>query len=343
MKRGDNKYAFHMVIKIYEPVYFLLLSGVVLCCAPRSGEYVYVGGWGSRGSGDGQFESIVDIAVARNGDVYIVDDCGHRLHRFTATGSFLSNQFFAEPPEGRFGMWVSGWPVAVAVAPDGSIYIADDANGRIERIRFTGSGSALREKDFITLSENYIVGDIAVTPSGYIYIADMSSPFIDRYAPSGSRLGRWGPAVTGGLDNCEYECSLSLAVAADEKVYVVDVIDDYVAYFSANGSPLGRWGKEGSGEAEFNSPHAVAVGPDGTVFVADTGNHRVQYFTADGSFLGSFGAFESGKDHSDSPSSLAVAPDGTVYVGDDQVGRPSVGDDHTCRIQYFKVYSGPNR
>ncbi len=305
----------------------------MLSCAPGNEEYVYAGGWGSRGPGDGQFESIVDIAVAPNGYVYVIDDCGHRLHRFTATGSFLSNQFFAAPPEGRFGTWVSGWPTAVAVAPGGSIYVADDANRRVERVRFTGSGSALREKNFIAFGENYLAGDIAVAHNGDVYTADMFSPFIDRYSSSGSRLGRWGPAVTGGLDDYEYGCSLSLAVAPDEKVYVVDVVNNYVAHFSPNGSPLGRWGKKGPGEAEFDSPHAIAVAPDGTVFVADTGNHRVQYFTADGSFLGSFGAFKVGKGQSYVPSSLAVAPDGTVYVG----------DDHTCRIQYFKVSPGPNR
>jgi tripartite motif-containing protein 71 len=316
-----------MVIRLYKPICFLLLSVVVLTCAPGSREYVCSGGWGSRGSGEGQFESVVDLAVGRDGDVYVIDDCGHRLHRFTATGSFLSNRFFPEPPEGRFGTWVFGWPTAVATAPDGSIYVADNANRRVERIRFTGSGAALRQKDIIAFNENYLVEDIAVAHDGDIYAADMFSPFIDRYSPSGSHFGRWGPVVTGGLSGAEYENSLSLAVAPDGKVYVVDVIGNHLTYFSPNGSPLGTWGRKGSGEGEFESPHAVSIAPDGTVFVADTGNHRIQYFTGVGSFLGSFGAFGAGKERSESPSSLAVAPDGTVYVG----------DDHTCRIQYFKV------
>jgi sugar lactone lactonase YvrE len=306
---------------------------VVLTCAPGNREYVCSGGWGSRGSGDGQFESIVDLAVARNGDVYIIDDCGHRLHRFTATGSFLSNQFFAEPPEGRFGIWVSGWPVAVTTAPDGSIYVADNANRRVERITFGASGMALRQKDIIVFNENYLVDDIVAAHDGGIYTAAMNSRFIDSYSPSGFRLGRWGPVVTGGFSGAEYESALSLAVAPDGNMYVVDSIDNYVIYFSPSGSRLGAWGRKGSGEGEFESPHAIAVATDGTVFVADTGNHRVQYFTANGSFLGSFGAFESGKGQFYGPSSLAVAPDGTVYVG----------DDHTCRIQYFKVSPVTNR
>jgi tripartite motif-containing protein 71 len=322
-----------MVFKLYKAIYFLLLSAVVLSCAPGSREYVYGGCWGSQGLGEGQFESVIDLAVGRNGDVYVIDDCGHRLHRFTATGSFLSAQSFTGPPEGRFGTWVFGWPAAVATAPDGSIYVADNANRRLERIRFTGSGAAIRQRDIVVFNENYLVEDITVAHDGDIYAVNTSSPFIDHYAPSGSRLGRWGPAVTGGLDELGYECSLSLAVAPDGNVYVVDLTDNCVTYFSSNGSLLGRWGKKGSGGGEFESPHAVSIAPDGTVFVADTGNHRIQYFTADGSFLGSFSAFGAGKGQPGSPSSLAVAPDGTVYVGDDR----------TCQIQYFKVSPVKNR
>jgi DNA-binding beta-propeller fold protein YncE len=270
----------------------------------------------------------MDIAVAPNGDVFAVDYDNDALLRFSASGTLLDTLDFEPPPEGKFKSYISSGPTAVAVSRDGSAYVTDAANHRVERIKFGCSAPLVRESDFITFSESTLLDQLAAEPGGGIYVTFGLYPDIELYSDAGVSQRYIGPVVTGGLGRCicEYRCSFDLAVAPDGNIYVVDSIDNYVAYFSPDGSRLGAWGREGSGDGEFNSPRAIAVGPDGTVFVADTENHRVQYFTANGSFLGSFGGLGSSDRKFYGPSGVAVAPDGTVYVADSR----------TERIQYFR-------
>jgi tripartite motif-containing protein 71 len=315
-----------MVNKFSKGLIITVLLGAFLINVERYREYAYAGGWGSRG--DGQFKSLEGIAVAPNGDVFAVDDDKHTLFRFSGSGALLDTSRFEPPPESKFDFQMYGCPTAVAVGPDGSVYVVDGENRRVERIKYGRLGPPVRKRDFITFNESTLPNEVAVGPDGVIYIKYYLSCGVKIYSDTGSFLRCRSPVITGGLGGycCEFEFSFDIAVAPNGNMYVVDGIDNYVTYFSPSGSRLGAWGREGSGEGEFNSPLGVAIGPDGTVFVADTGNHRVQYFTAAGSFLGSFGGLGSGQGRFYGPDSVAVAPDGTVYVADFR----------TDRIQYFR-------
>lgn len=314
-----------MATKFSKGLIIALLLGVSLIGVEERREYKYAGGWGSRD--DARFGSVMDMAVAPNGDVLTIDYDNDALLRFSASGTLLDTLDFEPPPEGKFNSYISGGPTAVAVSPGGTVYVTDAANRCVERITFSRSGPPVRESNFITFNELYFLDQLAVGPDGGIYVTFGLWPDIRLYSDAGVSLRYFGPVVTGGVGRCicDYSCSFDLAIAPGGNIYVIDSIDNYVTYFSPDGSRLGAWGREGSGEGEFNSPRAIAVGPGGTVFVADTENHRVQYFTAAGSFLGSFGGLGSSEGKFYGPSSVAVAPDGTVYVADFR----------TDRIQYF--------
>jgi hypothetical protein len=62
------------------------------------GGWVYEGKWGSYGTGNGQFINPASVAVAPNGNVYVVDFGNDRVQYFTSTGSFL----------GKWGKWGEG-------------------------------------------------------------------------------------------------------------------------------------------------------------------------------------------------------------------------------------------
>ena len=79
-----------------------------------------LGKWGSEGSGPGQFNRPLAIAVAPDGTVYVTDGPSYRVQYFDASGTFL-------------GTWGSGrtsdarpqFAVGIGVAPDGrTVYVA---------------------------------------------------------------------------------------------------------------------------------------------------------------------------------------------------------------------------
>jgi DNA-binding beta-propeller fold protein YncE len=58
-----------------------------------------------------------------------------------------------------------------------------------------------------------------------------------------------------------------------------------VLKFDRAGKLLKQWGTKGTGDGEFNLPHAVCLDANGRVYVGDRENNRVQVFDAEGKFL----------------------------------------------------------
>jgi sugar lactone lactonase YvrE len=293
----------------------------------------------------GQFASPSDVAVAPDGTVYVADSGNHRIQRFSATGQFLGTWGSWGNDEGQFGyrMYYASagtlgpGPSGVAVAPDGTVYVADKFNHRIQRFSPTGQflgqwGSSGSGDGQLHLPEG-----VAVAPDGTVYVAQIWIPRIQRFSATGQFLGQWdtpGWDVAVAPDSTVYVATNSriqrfsatgeflgewdapaqgVSVAPDGTVYVADNFNHRIQRFSATGQFLGKWGDEGSGDGQFDGPSGVAVASDGMVYVADTLNHRIQCFSAMGEFLGKWGSYSSG-DELWQPGDMAVAPNGTLYM-----------------------------
>ncbi|RPI25051.1 MAG: TIGR03663 family protein, partial [Chloroflexota bacterium] len=95
---------------------------------------------GSIGVEPGQFTNPRDIAVAPDGSLYVADSGNHRIQHLAADGSVLQvwgtygvTDANGTAPAGTF--WE---PWGVAVGPDGSVYVSDTWNNRIQK--FTADG-----------------------------------------------------------------------------------------------------------------------------------------------------------------------------------------------------------
>src|SRR5205814_1918932 len=89
---------------------------------------------GITGSGDGQFNGPVNIAVDSSGNVYVADTLNHRIQKFTSAGNFLTAWGSHGSTNGQFG-----YPEGVATDGSGNVYVADTQNYRIQKFTSTGT------------------------------------------------------------------------------------------------------------------------------------------------------------------------------------------------------------
>jgi hypothetical protein len=70
---------------------FLISGSHLLASGPyHTDDYVFIGAWGSEGTGAGQFEYPKGIAIDGNDNVYVADNWGNKIQKFTVAGGFLA-------------------------------------------------------------------------------------------------------------------------------------------------------------------------------------------------------------------------------------------------------------
>lgn len=235
---------------------------------------------GIAGSGNGQFSYPEGIAVNQStGDVYVVDGENLRVEEFSATGEFIRKWGEEGTGGGKFGKKsIYGWEGAdgIAVAPNGTVYVADTANHCVQQ--FKEEGKYVKEWGSAGHGGGGTfngLGNVAVAPNGNVYTSEESSVDHVQEFSGIEEVAQWGPAEAG---------SEGIAVAANGSVYVSDRASGAsVQTFSSSGELFGQWGSEGSGIEQFVRPTGVAVDPlNGDVYVVSGGmfgsGARLEYF-----------------------------------------------------------------
>ena len=118
---------------------------------------------GVAGSDRAHFDMPTDVAVARDGSVYVSDGYGNgRVVKFSRRGEFLRAWGTKGSGRGQFDT-----PHGIAVDPRGRVYVADRGNARVQV--FDGRGRLLDVWDGAEYGRPWAV---RVGPDGLVYLVD---------------------------------------------------------------------------------------------------------------------------------------------------------------------------
>ncbi|MGA8352793.1 MAG: hypothetical protein WB698_01320 [Solirubrobacteraceae bacterium] len=281
--------------------------------------------FGSLGSGNGQFDEPMAVAVGSEGDAYVVDQENDRIEKFTSTGSFLE----AYTPETGNNTKRLDNPNGIAISPkSGDIYIANTGRGSV--VVLNGKGEFLtewtevkREKapnEWVTHHFASPVG-IAVNAGGHVFVSNNESDEIYEIGESGTLESEFGGK---GTEGGEFE-GAGLLTFANGVLYVVDHGNKRVEEFSPTGTYFGQFGSAGSSPGQFKKPWGIAAAPvTGDLYVSDEEGDTVSQFSPAGKYLGQVGWYGTGEMEFEGPAGLAVSSTGSVYVADEYNNRVSM-------------------
>ncbi len=262
------------------------------------------------------------LAFARDGSFYVADSLNHRIlhlgsdgRLISSWGSFAQSTDQAAAPAGTFNE-----PWGVAVGPDGSVYVTDTWNHRIQK--FSRDGNPLTQWGIFgqaeTLDALYGPRGIAVGPDGRVFVADTGNKRIVVFDANGNPITQFG---SGGFEPGQFDEPVGIAVDSNGKVYVADTWNQRIQTFlpSADGltfTPDRQWDAfSWFGQSLENKPF-IAVNSQGHVFVTDPDGYRVLEFSGSGELIRVWGDYGETPTTFGLPSGIAVAPDGRIWVTD---------------------------
>jgi sugar lactone lactonase YvrE len=209
-------------------------------------------------------------------------------------------------------------PADVSRAADGSLWIADENNNRIEKLNEKGEFLAA----YGTLGSgngqlSHPTG-IELDSSGNPWVSDSGNNRIEELNSKGEYVRKFG---TAGSGNGQLSAPQGIALAANGNVWVSDTANNRIEEFSSTGSFLGAFGSNGSGNGQFKEPSSLDIGPGGNVWVADAGNNRIEELNEKGEFVAVYGTLGSGNGQLSHPDAIEVDTGGSVWVADQNNGR----------------------
>lgn len=209
-------------------------------------------------------------------------------------------------------------PRNVAVAQDGTIYVLDSDNQRVQY--FSPSGEYLGMWDAKEQGGFNQPWGIAVSPEGEVFVADTWNHRIMKFSSKGEFLLQWY-ANDPTEPNKTFYGPRALAVDTMGEIYISDTGNKRILIYSTDGTFIAQFGTAGTGVGELDEPVGIAVWHDQLLAVADTWNQRVQIFDVSGeapsfAVVGSFDIAGWYSQSLDNKPYLAFDKDGNILVTD---------------------------
>ncbi|MBL8747075.1 MAG: hypothetical protein JNK58_12065 [Phycisphaerae bacterium] len=195
-------------------------------------------------------------------------------------------------------------PIAVALADDGEIYVADGVHGAV--LVFDKGERFSRSLAFPKLKP----GSIALSGER-LYISDLGRQqvlIVNRR--TGKEIGTIGQT---GDENGQFRLPVGVATDQAGNVYVADMMRCNVQKFTPDGGFIASVGQMGDHAGGFARPKHLAVDREGIVYVVDSSFQNVQMFNSEFQLLMHFGSAGDFPGAMNLPVGIAVTDESLEY------------------------------
>jgi sugar lactone lactonase YvrE len=291
---------------------------------PYAGKYVDLTAdtfFGESGAGNGQLNTAHGIAIAPNGNIYIADSNNNRVQYFSSTGAYLGSWgTLAKVDDGNAVGGTFNEPWGIAIGPDGSVYVTDTWNYRIQKFTADGQFLTMWGKGGQGETPDSFWGPrgIAVDAAGRVFVTDTGNKRVVVFDADGNYLTQFGAA---GMDNGQFDEPVGIAVDANGLVYVADTWNFRIQVFAPDSSGMNysflrSWTIHGWDTQSAQNKPFLALDASGNVFVTDPDNYRVLEFDNNGNIIQGWGAYSSGIDGFGMAVGITTDSEGHVWVVD---------------------------
>jgi DNA-binding beta-propeller fold protein YncE len=248
--------------------------------------------------------------VARNGQVFVSDTVGRRVHVF----DYPRKRYYTL---GTKGVGAVRKPLGMAVDDAGNLYVVDGTTQRVmiydlEGIYQTAIAidSGLERPSGIAVTQDgnrvYVVDTGGVTSRNHgVHIFD-------------GRGNKIRAVTTRGTGEGEFNLPKDCALGPDGNLYVVDTGNFRVQVLDGEGNFLRAFGEAGRFSGQFGHPKSIAVDREGKIYVSDTNFGIFQIFNNEGRILLAVGgrSADGGPGKFLLPAGISVDVDGRIYVAE---------------------------
>ena len=283
------------------------------------------------------------IAYDSTGNLYIADAARHQVFEATLGGAWLvvagsGVQGFAGDGGAAAAAELNA-PQAIAVGPDGTLYIADTGNqrirtvvnGNIATIAGNGKASYFGDGGVATAASLDAPTALAIDATGALLVCDSSNHRLRRIANgiittiAGNGIqgfaGDGGPATAAEVDTPS-----AVAVSSDGRIFISDTHNNRIRVIATNGIITTL-------ATQLALPRGIVVTSTGSLLIADTNHQLLRSSNASGNLTTLAGSGVQGSALDGSSSTIAALNEpGGVAVS--SFGYPTFSDtrNHSIRI-----------
>ncbi len=268
--------------------------------------------WETTG-GPEELSKPASVTIAPDGMIWVADGGNSRFQIFDPDGTFIELWGVPGEGEGEFNFIrpnSSGDAFgSVAFAPDGSFYVADMGNQRIQHFaadrQFLHAWGGFGPADGEFLSP----WNVVVDSEGNVFVNDDRREDVQKFGPDGAFLLKFGGS---GSDPGQLVDQWSMSIDSNDQIWVADPENGRIQQWDNNGQFIAAF----DGNGMIGYPVAAAVDTEGRILVTDLDGLRVVVLDPSGAVIGQWGSEGASEGQLSDPLVIALDGQGNAYVID---------------------------